>query len=359
MKLGIIGCGHISQKYFDGAKNARNLKIVACADLKIESARARATEHGCRACTVEELLADTEVELVINLTIPLAHIEIGLACIEAGKHVYSEKPFAVDLQSGRQLIAAANEKNLRVGCAPDTFLFGSSQTSRKLIDDGWIGKPIGGIANMITRGHESWHPNPSFYYDLGGGPMMDMGPYYLHALVNFLGPIQSVSGYARKSFEERIATSEAAFGQSIPVKVPTHYAGAIEFQSGAIVMITMSFDVAGANQSPLQIFGSEGTLFAGDPNQFNAPPEISRRDRTIESLPQMHARNARIIGVIDMVNAIRNQRPHRANGENALHVLEAMLAFEESERTGARIEITSPAKQPLPLPTDLPEWETD
>lgn len=359
MNIGIIGCGNISKAYFEGGQKASNLSVVACADLLPEAALAQAETYGCRACSVDELLADPNIELVVNLTLPQAHVEVGLQAVAAGKHVYSEKPLGLELAEAKSLLDAAAEKGLRVGNAPDTFLFGGSQTARKLVDDGWIGRPIGGIATMMCHGHEHWHPNPGFYYAQGGGPMLDMGPYYLHALVNLIGPIRRVAGFASKGFEERRATSEGAFGQILPVSVPTHYSGSLEFHCGALVSVIMSFDVWSADSPPLQLFGTEGSLQAGDPNVFTESPQLQRERGPWREAPLTHPANARMIGVVDMVQAILDDRPHRASGQNALHALEAMLAFEKSSATGQTVEIATPAERPAPLPLGLPEWSVD
>ena len=208
-KIGVIGCGNISGAYFSAGKTFKNLEIAACADLDINRAKAKAEEFKIpKACTVKELLADPDIEIVVNLTIPKAHAEVALATLAAGKHVYGEKPLAVTRKDGQKIMAMAKAKKLRVGSAPDTFFGGGIQTCRKLIDDGWIGKPVAASAFMMSRGHEGWHPQPEFYYDLGGGPMLDMGPYYLTALVNLLGPIKRVSGSARITFPERMITSQ-------------------------------------------------------------------------------------------------------------------------------------------------------
>jgi predicted dehydrogenase len=360
MKIGIIGCGNISDAYFNGGKQNHDVEVKACADLNMETAQLKAEEHGCLAQSVDGLLADDEIELIINLTIPRAHAEVGLKAVEAGKHTYSEKPFALNMEEGRKLLERAAEKGVRVGCAPDTFLFGNGQTARKIIDDGWIGQPFGGIICMACPGHERWHPNPGFYYDHGGGPMLDMGPYYLHALVNYLGPIKSVCGKTATPRQERIATSEGAYGQRLEVKVPTHLTGVLEFHNGAVITAVMSFDVWGGECPRMQIFGTAGTLFPGDPNNFPNLPRLKRYgDSNGYEIPATHPANARMIGVVDMAEAIRQGRPHRVSGELALHVLEAMLAFEQSAQSGEHITLTTTASRPEALPPGLLEWQVD
>lgn len=359
MKIGIIGCGNISGAYFNGAKHATNLTLAACADLNFDAAKAKAAEHGIEAMTIDGLLADPEIELVINLTIPKVHVEVGTQILESGKHVYAEKPLAVDLAEGRRLMQVAESRSLRVGSAPDTFLFRGSQTARKLIDDGWIGIPISATAFMCCHGHESWHPNPGFYYEAGGGPLLDMGPYYLTALVNFLGPIKSVMARCGRGYSERHSTSDGARGQILPVSVDTHCTGLLEFVSGPLVTVIMSFDVwAEASHSALTIHGTEGTISPGDPNGFGDNPLLVRsEDGKDRAIPFTHADNHRTIGVVDMVDAIQKGRPHRASGELALHVLEAMVAFAASSESGAAVEIQSRPARPAALDVGLPAWQ--
>lgn len=357
MKIGIIGCGTISGAYFGGAQKTDILQIKACADLRMEAAQAQAERHGCEALTVEELLADSEIELVVNLTIPRAHVEVGLQVLEADKHVYSEKPLGVDVESGKQLIALAAEKGLRVGSAPDTFLGAGIQTSRQALDAGAIGKPLAGTAFMCGHGHESWHPNPAFYYDIGGGPMLDMGPYYVTALVNLLGPVKRVAAMTTKAFEERIATSEAAKGLRIPVKTTTHLTGTMEFHNGALITMMMSFDMWRHSLPCIEIYGETGSMQVPDPNGFGGTVNVADAREGWEAVPLAFPNNARMIGVIDMVAAIQAGRAHRANGDLAYHVLEVMLAFDKSSETSEHVEIESTTERPAPMPTGLKEWE--
>ena len=359
MKIGIIGCGTISSAYFEGARKTDILEIKACADLRTEAAQAQAEKYNCYACTVDELLADPEIELVVNLTIPRAHVEVGLQVLEAGKHVYSEKPLGVDVENGKQLIDTASEKGLRVGSAPDTFLGAGIQTSRQALDAGKIGRPIAGTAFMCGHGHESWHPNPAFYYDIGGGPMLDMGPYYVTALVNLLGPVKRVAAITTKTFEERIATSRAVRGLRIPVKTTTHLTGTIEFQNGAIITMIMSFDMWRHSLPCIEIYGETGSLVVPDPNGFGGRVAVCPAGGDWEDEALAFPNNARMIGVIDMVSAIRSGRMHRANGALAYHVLEVMLAFDKSSETSKHVIIESTTARPDPLPLGLQEWVVD
>ena len=359
MKIGIIGCGTISSAYFEGARKTDILKIKACADLRMEAAQAQAEKYNCHACTVDELLADSEIELVVNLTIPRAHVDVGLQVLEAGKHVYSEKPLGVDVESGRQLIETAAEKGLRVGSAPDTFLGAGIQTSRQALDTGKIGSPIAGSAFMCGHGPEGWHPNAAFYYDIGGGPMLDMGPYYVTALVNILGPVKRVAAITTKGFEERIATSQALHGTKIPVQITTHLTGTMEFENGTIVTTIMSFDMWRQSLPCIEIYGETGSMQVPDPNGFGGPVNVCPAGGDWEAEEIAFPNNARMIGVIDMVSAIRSGRMHRANGGLAYHVLEVMLAFDKSSETGEHVVIESTTERPDPVPLGLEEWKID
>ena len=359
MKIGIIGCGNISRAYFGGARNTDVLEIKSCADLQMEVAQQCAEQFGCQAVTVNQLLSDPEIELVVNLTIPRAHVEVGLQVLEARKHVYSEKPFAIDLESAKQLRQKGATTGLRVGCAPDTFLGAGIQTARQQMDAGKIGLAVAGTAFMCGHGHESWHPNPAFYYDVGGGPMLDMGPYYVTALINILGPVKRVAGVTTKAFEERIATSEAVRGLRIPVKTTTHLAGNIEFTNGAIITMIMSFDVWRHSLPCIEIYGTEGSMQVPDPNGFGGSVRVSQNRSDWEDVPLAFPTNARMIGVIDMVRAIRNNRPHRVSGDVAYHALEVMLAFDRSSQTGTHVEIANQVERPAPFPVGLAEWRVD
>ncbi len=354
IKVGIIGCGNISAIYCQAGKKFDILEIAACADIDLERAKMRAAEYEIpKACSVAELLADPEIEIVINLTIPGVHAEVSLAALEAGKHVHSEKPLAVNTADGRRVIELAAQKGLRVGAAPDTFLGAGLQTTRKLIDEGWIGKPVAATAFMMGHGHEGWHPDPAFFYQPGGGPMFDMGPYYLTALVNLIGPIRRVTGSAQISFSERTITSEPKRGQKIEVEVPTHVAGILDFEGGAVGTIITSFDVWHAQLPLLQIYGTEGTLSVPDPNTFGGPVKIRRYNSDkYDEIPLVYgyADNSRGIGVADMAYGIINDRKHRANGDLAFHVLEAMEGFHVASSSGTHYEMTSTCDRPKPLP---------
>jgi predicted dehydrogenase len=354
--IGIIGCGVISGAYLKAAKDFPILRVRALADAVPKVAQARAAEFGLRATTVEALLADPEIEIVLNLTVPKAHVEVGLRALDAGKHVYSEKPLGVRFKDGKKLVERAKRKGLKVGSAPDTFIGGSHQTCRKLIDAGKIGDPIGGTAFFMCPGHERWHPAPAFYYEAGGGPMLDMGPYYITDLVNLLGPVARVAGMTSMLRTTRTITSKPLRGTTIPVEVPTHVAGTLEFVSGAIVQICMSFDVTAHRHLPIEIYGTMGTLAVPDPNWFGGQIEFAaERDkwRKLKTDMPYADGNHRSIGVADMAHAIRSNRPHRASGELALHVLEVMEGLDCSSRIGRSVAITTRPERPAPLGESL------
>src|SRR5438093_11346533 len=292
VRVGIIGCGTISGIYLKVAPTFELLEVVACADIVVERARARAAEFGlAKAGSVDALLADPAVDLVVNLTIPAAHGQVALAAVEAGKSVYNEKPLAVDRAEARRLLERARAKGVLVGAAPDTFLGGGIQTCRKLIDDGAIGAPVAATAFFANHGHESWHPDPGFYYQPGGGPMLDMGPHYLTALVSLIGPVRRVTGSVRATFPEREIGSEPRRGQKIPVNTPTHVAGVVDFASGAIGTIITSFDVWAHSLPRIEIYGSEGSLAVPDPNTFGGPVRLRRAgEAEWREMPLTHGR---------------------------------------------------------------------
>ena len=334
-----------------------NVEVIACADLDSERVQAKLGEYpGVKAATLEEMLSDPAIEIILNLTTPQGHFPVSMRAIEAGKSVYNEKPITLARDEGRKLLAAAEGKGVRVGSAPDTFMGAGIQTCRKLIDDGEIGEPIGAQAFMLGHGHESWHPDPEFYYKVGGGPMFDMGPYYLTALVALLGPVKRVTGCTSVSFPERTITSEKKHGTKIEVEVPTHIAGVMDFANGAVGTITTSFDVWGSMAPCIEIFGTEGTLSVPNPNGFGGEPQIRRMDTnewTPMPLTHGYEEDTRGIGTADMAAAIVEDRAHRASGELAYHVLDIMHAFHDASDEGRHIELESTCERPAALPTGL------
>ncbi len=354
--IGIIGCGVISKAYMTAMQRFDGLALVAVADMSSTAAEARGREFGVPAMRVDRMLARDDVEIVVNLTVPLAHVDVSLAALRAGKHVYSEKPLGITMAEGRKVIDLAHEKGLRVGCAPDTFLGGGHQTARKLIDDGAIGTPIGGTAIFGCPGHERWHPAPGFYYLRGGGPMLDMGPYYITDLVQLLGPIVSVMGAATRPRQERIVGTGPLKDTAIPVEVATHMAGLLEFASGAVVSIMTSFDVPKHRHTPIEIYGTAGSLLVPDPNRFGGDVVLAKTGGDWETQAPTHANTDgefRSIGVADMAAGLLTGRPHRASGALALHVLEAMEALQISADHGRRITLATTVERPAMLPAGL------
>ncbi|HVY52281.1 MAG TPA: Gfo/Idh/MocA family oxidoreductase [Devosia sp.] len=351
--VGIIGAGNISSQYLRAMRDFPVLDIRGIADLKPDVAARKAAEFGVTPRSVDDLLADPAIDIVVNLTIPRAHVAVGLKAVAAGKHIYGEKPLGVTFAEGKSLLAAARRKGVRVGSAPDTFLGGGHQTARAVIDSGRLGAIIGGTAFFGVPGHEYWHPDPAFYYDIGGGPVLDMGPYYITDLVNLLGPVRQVQAASLTPLKSRPIRSEPKKGQMMPVRVFTHVTGTLQFVSGALITVTLSFDVPKHMHQPIELYGSEGAMQVPDPNMFGGPvrvakPRAEQWDDVPVKLPYADA-NYRSLGVADMAHAILSGRPHRASGELALHVLEVMEAFETASRTGAPVRIRTRAERPAPL----------
>lgn len=362
MNVGLVGCGKISSAYLAAIRSFPMIRVTACADLRPEVAEARAAEFGLRAATIEEILDDPDIGIVLNLTTPQAHAAVNIRALKAGKHAYGEKPFAVTRREGRQILEQASKAGLLTGCAPDTFLGGGHQTARKLLDDGAIGDPVAGTAFIMHHGPEAWHPDPAFYYQKGGGPLFDMGPYYLTALVNLLGPVRRVAAMAKTSFPERVATSPARNGERLRVEVPTHVAGTIEFHNGTLVTMAASFDVWKHGNPCIEIHGSRGSLRVPDPNRFGGPVarfEAGSKDWQEAQLTHGHVASLRGIGVADLALAVRAGRPNRCGGELGYHVLDVMHAFYESAESGRRIEIESRCDRPAPLRPGLGEGELE
>ena len=363
VKTGIVGCGTISGRYFEAGQKFPIFDVVACADLYIDRAEEKAREFDVpHFCSVEELLASPEIDIIINLTIPAAHAEVGLAALESGKSVYNEKPLAVTREDGRRMVTLAKEKGGLVGGAPDTFMGGGIQTCRKLIDEGWIGEPIAANAFLLGHGHESWHPDPDFYYQPGGGPMFDMGPYYLTALTTLMGPVRRVTGSTRITFPERTITSQPKAGEIIQVNVPTHVTGILDFSSGAIATIITTFDVWAHELPRIEIYGTQGSMSVPDPNGFGGPVRIRRAGAEGWSdIPLTHGYSdqSRGVGVADMAYALRSGRPHRANGDLTFHVLDIMHAIHDASNEGRHIDLESTCQKPAPLPLNLPPYTLD
>jgi predicted dehydrogenase len=359
--VGLVGCGQISSIYLVAPRTFDNLDIVACADIDMERARAQAARFAIpKACTVDELLADSTIDVVLNLTIPKVHAQIGLAALRAGKSVYGEKPLALDRAEGLELLQEAQARQLRVGSAPDTFLGGGLQTCIKLIDDGAIGTPIAATAFMMGHGPESWHPDPDFFYQPGAGPMFDMGPYYLTALIAMMGPVRRVTGATRITFPERLITSEPKYGTTITVNTPTHVAGMMDFANGAIATLITSFDVWHHQLPRIEVYGTEGSLSVPDPNTFGGPVRVhGAHDGEWREVPLTHSytKNSRGIGLADMAYAMQVGVPHRASGALAYHVLDIMQSIHDSSAQGQHIELNSTCERPAPLDPDNMPWQ--
>ena len=355
-RIGVIGTGSISAQYLGMAKTFPQVSIDACADLNMDSAKAKAKEFGVpRVLEVDELIADPDIDIVLNLTIPKAHVPVSMQALEAGKHTYLEKPLGIDRDEARKLIDFAEAKKLRVGCAPDTFLGAGLQTARKLIDDGAIGQPITAIALNLGRGHEHWHPSPEFYYQPGGGPMLDMGPYYLTAMMFLLGKVDQVAGMVSKTREQREILSEAKRGKIMPVDTEDHVAGTLRFENGVVCTLVTSFATRGAEWNyarPIHIFGTEGMLKVGDPNQFDVQVELGKfgDEDSFETVDYTHPTGfGRSIGLADMACAIDQNRPHRCSGELAMAALDVMLGMYDSSKTGEVYCPKTRAERPAPF----------
>lgn len=365
IKAGIIGCGNISGIYIENLSNMfKGVKLVACADIDPARAQAKADQRddkgnikypNLKAMTVEQLLADPDIKIVVNLTIPVAHFEVAKKAILAGKSCYNEKPLCLSRDQAIELLKLADEKKVLVGGAPDTFMGAGIQTCAKIINDGWIGKPVSATAFMCCPGHESWHPAPEFYYLPGGGPMFDMGPYYLTALVNLLGPVAKVAGLTARAKTQRICTSELRKGDVMPVDVQTHVTGLMQFASGATGTIITTFDVWKHTLPCIEIHGTEGSISVPDPNGFGGSIKLCVRRSDWKEMPFTHSypENSRGMGVADMARALRDGDAFRPNGKLAYHVLDLMHAFHDSSDSEKIVQIQSTCDQPQPMPMGM------
>jgi predicted dehydrogenase len=363
VRVAVIGCGVISDVYLANLARWPIVDVVAVADLDPARAAAKAARYGIpQAATVAEVLADPSIEAVLDLTIPAAHAKVGLAALRAGKSVYNEKPLAVTREDGRLLLEEAAARGLCVGAAPDTILGAGLQTCRRLVDAGAIGAPVAAVATMLSRGPDRWHPDPAFLFAKGAGPLFDMGPYYLTALISLLGPIRRVTGFGRVTRPFRTVGSGPKAGTTFPVETPSHVAALLDFAAGPIATLTMSFDVWAPSRPPIEVHGTAGTLEVPDPNTFEGPVGLRLVDEAGGDhvpLAFAHAENSRGIGLADMAYAIRTGRPHRAGGEIAYHVLDVMHAILEAAETGRHVELRSTCERPAPLPGGLAAFTLD
>lgn len=355
VNVAVVGCGNISGIYLENlTQRFHNVNVYAISDLIEENVQAKSRQFGIeRIMTFEEIIADPQVQIVLNLTTPPLHYPLCKRALEAGKNVYAEKPLSLKYEDGKELVALAEEKGLLLGCAPDTFLGAGLQTCRQVIEAGILGDIIGATAFMVCHGHESWHPGPEFYYKKGGGPMFDMGPYYLTALVNLVGPVESVSGMTAVSFPTRTITSQPKYGQIIEVEVPTHVNGLLRFKNGAIGNIITSFDVWGSELPRIEIYGSRGSMIVPDPNCFDGEVKIKQYfDVEFHNYPLIteNSANSRGIGVSDMARALlTGEKDFRASCKRGLHVLEIMEKIHESSDQHREIFLESTCKKSVPL----------
>jgi predicted dehydrogenase len=363
---GIIGCGSISASYLRLAPLFRGIEIRACADIDMEAANARAQEFGVRAETVDGLLGSEDIDIVVNLTIPAAHFDVSSQILAAGKHVYSEKPFVLSLAEGQALAAEAAKRGLRVGSAPDTYLGGSHQLARFLVDDGAVGNITSGTCHVMNHGMEHWHPNPDFFYKPGGGPVLDLGPYYITNLVQLLGPVTRVAALTTTPSTERTISSEPRRGEKVSVETPTTIHALLEFRNGAAIALGASWDVWANGHHNMELYGEDGTLFLPDPNFFGGEVRMTKGSEPVEKLPdwdhplgianQEHGSGAmanyRCIGLADMATAILEHRPHRCSLEMSLHVVDIMLSILESGEQGRFVDLRSTCERPAALGID-------
>jgi len=354
-KIGIVGIGNISKIYLDNLTGmfGKRVKLTSVTDIIFERAEKAAADYHVKAFhSVDEMLNNADIDMVLNITPPKVHYEVALAAVRAGKHVYNEKPLCTKREEAAEVLKTASEKGVRVGGAPDTFLGAGIQTCRKLIDDGWIGEPVAANAVMMSHGPEHWHPAPEFFYKDGGGPMFDMGPYYITALVNLLGPVTRVSGSARISLPERLITSQQKYGEIIKVEVPTHIAGVLDFTCGVVGTLVTSFDVYSHSLPCIEIYGTEGTLKVPDPNTFGGPVYVRRlREPEWSQIPLVkdHPENSRGLGITEMAEAIEEKRPHRASSELTFHVLDIMHGVHDASASGKYYKLKSKCRKPAAL----------
>lgn len=367
--VGVVGCGVISTIYLQNMPMFAGLRLVACADMRAEAAAAQAARFGIEALAPDALLARDDIDIVVNLTVPNAHFAVSQAALSAGKHVFSEKPLTTSLDDGRRLVGEAEARGLRLGCAPDTFLGAGGRLARRLLDQGRIGRVLAGSAMLMSHGMEHWHPDPEFFYRRGGGPVLDIGPYYLSALVNLLGPVARVQAMGQRGFATRTVTAPGPrTGQAIAVETPTTLMALLEFAGGAQITFAMSWDVWKHGHPAIELYGTEGSLRVPDPNFFGGDVELSARDsawaaQSADALPfgrpnyrgpawpatRPPQANYRCLGLAELASAVRNDTPHRSSGRLALHALEVMHAILDSAEGGRAVAIGAGLDRPPAL----------
>jgi predicted dehydrogenase len=353
-RVGVLGCGVISRQYAENAKAFDSFELVACADLDESQALALAAAHDLKVSTVDELIGDPSIDLVLNLTPPAAHAAVIRACLAAGKHVYTEKPLATDTAVAAELVAEAARAGLRIGCAPDTFLGSAYQAGRALLDEGAIGEPLSVSAAMLVGGQEVWHPNPDIFFADGAGPLLDMGPYYLTAIVSLLGPIARVAGFSSTRTGERTIEIGARAGERFAVATPSHVTTAMQLESGVTANLVASFETNGQYVCDLEIHGTEGVLAFPDPNGFDGPIRMRRGREGWQDVPfaARGGRDARGIGLHELVEAIAAGRPERASGSLGLHIVDVARSILTAAAESRIVEIESRAPQPEAMPVE-------
>ena len=355
-RVAIVGCGVISRTYAHTISQLGFIELAACVDEDADRAGELATAFGARARSFDDVLHDPEIDAIVNLTPPLAHWAVSNACLDAGKTTFSEKPLGVEFAEGKALVQSASARGTALGCAPDTFLGGGLQTARAVIDRGDIGEPLAANAFMLGSGPESWHPNPTIFYQHGAGPLLDMGPYYLTTLIQLLGPARAVSASARISRRQRPILSEPQRGRFIDVEVPTHVGALVEFASGPMATLVTSFDVQATRYFNIEVYGTDATLSVPNPNTFGGPVRVRRNGddawTDVDLLPA-HLPQQRGIGLADMLWARRSGRAHRTSSALALHVLELMTGALAAADQGRRIDLETTCERSTPLPLGL------
>lgn len=361
--IGVIGCGNISKAYLSLAPLFRGIEMRACADLNPEAARSRAAEFGIRADTVEGLLKAPDIDIVVNLTIPAAHYQVSSMGLDAGKHVYSEKPFVLGVKEGQDLAKRAKKKGLRIGSAPDTFLGGSHQLARNLIDTGKLGRITSGTCHVQNHGMEHWHPNPDFFFLPGGGPVLDLGPYYVTNLIQLIGPVKKVAALTSIPATERTITSKPRAGEKVKVLTPTTIHALLHFENGAVITLNASWDVWQHGHAPMELYGEGGTVYVPDPNFFGGEVRYTKDGKTVTKAPAWDhpfsvpndkhnvgmLANYRTAGLADMALAILADRPHRCSLELALHAVDVMTGILKSGETGKFVEMSTTCERPAAL----------
>ena len=361
MRVGIIGCGNISETYFNCQNIYNNFNVIACADIETDAAKKSAEKFNVKAQSIEDLLSNSEIDLIINLTIPSAHKEVIINSLKAGKHCFSEKPLAMNFDEGKEIYELSKKQQLYVGCAPDTFLGAAGQRARQLLENNEIGEVVLGTFNIMSHGMEHWHPNPDFFFKKGAGPVFDLGVYYLTQLVNLLGPVKTISSISCTATQERIITSQPRSGEKIKVETPTTFMGTLEFQNNAKIQFFCSWDVWKHKHSTIELYGLDGSMIIPDPNFFSGDILVSKKeedwrkvnnDKMLLGVPNKADNdgaiiaNYRGIGLADMIDAIKNKRQARCSLDLAIHILEIMEGILTSSKNRQMYNLTTQPTQP-------------